>query len=216
MKLKYCRTCWIARPPRVSHCPDCDLCVEHFDHHCPWIGICIGKYNYFYYLLFLLSTVTLLIFDLAVCLSDIAMYVKQDASSSVKVLDSIGASIFIGFFILVILFFVAGLFIFHCYLVTIGLTTNEAMKKSFGRMPLQPFYMSSFFKHLKARLHLSQALRFNPLEEIKPGNKDYCSFSHSSRAVARLGLLTELEQKSSNYKLERDDVSETPSILHNI
>jgi hypothetical protein len=90
------------------------------------------------------------------------------------------------------------------------------MKKSFGRLPLQPFYLSSFCKHLKARFHLSKVLKFNAQEEIKPGNKDYVSFSHSSKAVVKLGLLTELEQKTINYKLERDDISETPSILHNI
>ncbi|KAI8618233.1 DHHC palmitoyltransferase-domain-containing protein [Chytriomyces sp. MP71] len=62
VRIKYCYTCQIWRPPRASHCKTCERCVENHDHHCPWTGTCIGKHNYRHFFNFILSTCLLALY----------------------------------------------------------------------------------------------------------------------------------------------------------
>jgi hypothetical protein len=51
-----CSTCKFLKPARSKHCSICKTCVSRMDHHCIWVNNCLGRGNYKYFLLLLLST----------------------------------------------------------------------------------------------------------------------------------------------------------------
>lgn len=52
---RYCDLCSLNQPPDAVHCPECNVCIEGYDHHCPWMGTCIGKKNFTSFMAFNLS-----------------------------------------------------------------------------------------------------------------------------------------------------------------
>ncbi|OXG93921.1 hypothetical protein C349_00256 [Cryptococcus neoformans var. grubii Br795] len=57
VSVKYCETCETYRPPRCSHCRLCGNCVDGIDHHCSYLHTCVGKRNYFSFIVLLITSV---------------------------------------------------------------------------------------------------------------------------------------------------------------
>ncbi|KAJ1283341.1 hypothetical protein BS78_03G121100 [Paspalum vaginatum] len=133
VRVKYCDTCLLYRPPRASHCSICNNCVHKFDHHCPWVGQCIGLRNYRFFFLFISTSTFLCLYVFVLSWLNIAAQRASHGGSLIHSMTGKPLSLVLIVYTFVAAWFVGGLTVFHLYLMSTNQTTYENFRYRYDK-----------------------------------------------------------------------------------
>ncbi|XP_039854930.1 probable protein S-acyltransferase 7 isoform X2 [Panicum virgatum] len=186
VKVKYCHTCMLYRPPRCSHCSICNNCVERFDHHCPWVGQCIGKRNYRFFFMFVSSTTLLCIYVFAFCWVNIK-----------RIMDMHECKI-------------GGLTSFHLYLISTNQTTYENFRYRYDRKtnPYNLGVAQNFIDILFSRIPSSKN---NFRAKVKEDSATFTSSLSMGRVLSPPKMSVDLEMGTKRQAVAAEDLEDLHS-----
>ncbi|CAO2184475.1 unnamed protein product [Urochloa humidicola] len=186
VKVKYCHTCMLYRPPRCSHCSICNNCVERFDHHCPWVGQCIGKRNYRFFFMFVSSTTILCIYVFAFCWVNLR-----------RIMDIHECKI-------------GGLTSFHLYLISTNQTTYENFRYRYDRKT-NPYNLGvgrNFVDVLFSRVPSSKN---NFRAKVKEDSATFTSSLSMGRVLSPPKMSVDLEMGMKRQAVAAEDLEDLHS-----
>ncbi|PVH64924.1 hypothetical protein PAHAL_2G386900 [Panicum hallii] len=135
VRLKFCKTCKIHRPPRSSHCAVCDNCVDKFDHHCPWISQCIGLRNYRFYMLLLCSALAFYTFMFAFTVRAIRIKMEITNAGVFSLVRTLPEPFVLAALSFMSICALGCLLAFHAFLVAKNTTSHEMEKGRYHSSP---------------------------------------------------------------------------------
>lgn len=217
-RYKICTTCNIIRPLRTSHCGICNNCVIKIDHHCPWLGTCVGKRNYHFFIYFLLSLNLTQIFVGLFSIIHISVKIATDVKEFKKenlykgkeiaiAFCNVIPSIWIIIFISISMVFTTGLLIFHIKIIKVNKTTREELKKLFVN-PFNNPYNRTLKENLK-NIMFPNISKKSLIDELKENKNDYIKYMNKIKEEEIKKENGDINNKKDN-KNKKEKISEKP------